>query len=90
VFFTYGQIFSLFPATCADTYGKKFASANAGLLYTAKGTASLIVPVSSVIALNFGGWSSVFVISAVMNIVAAALALFVLKPMRARVYSAAR
>jgi len=90
VFFTYGQIFSLFPATCADTYGKKFASANAGLLYTAKGTASLIVPVSSVIALEFGGWSSVFVISAVMNIVAAALALFVLKPMRARVPSAAR
>ena len=90
VFFTYGQIFSLFPATCADTYGKKFASANAGLLYTAKGTASLIVPVSSVIALNFGGWSSVFVISAVMNIVAAALALFVLKPMRARLNTATR
>ena len=88
VFFTYGQIFSLFPATCADSYGKKFASANAGLLYTAKGTASLIVPISSVIALNFGGWSSVFVISAVMNIVAAALALFVLKPMRARLHSA--
>ena len=90
VFFTYGQIFSLFPATCADTYGKKFASANAGLLYTAKGTASLIVPVSSVIALEFGGWSSVFVISAVMNIVAAALALFVLKPMRARLQTATR
>jgi hypothetical protein len=90
VFFTYGQIFSLFPATCADTYGKKFASANAGLLYTAKGTASLIVPVSSVIALNFGGWSTVFVISAVMNIVAAALALFALKPMRARLHSATR
>ena len=90
VFFTYGQIFSLFPATCADTYGKKFASANAGLLYTAKGTASLIVPVSSVIALNFGGWSSVFVVSAVMNIVAAGLALFVLKPMRGRLHTATR
>jgi len=90
VFFTYGQIFSLFPATCADTYGKKFASANAGLLYTAKGTASLIVPVSSLIALNFGGWSSVFVVSAVMNIVAAGLALFVLKPMRGRLHTATR
>jgi len=90
VFFTYGQIFSLFPATCADTYGKKFASANAGLLYTAKGTASLIVPVSSVIALNFGGWSSVFVVSAIMNIVAAGLALFVLKPMRGRLHTATR
>jgi MFS transporter, OFA family, oxalate/formate antiporter len=90
VFFTYGQIFSLFPATCADSYGKKFASANAGLLYTAKGTASLLVPVSSVIAVNYGGWSGVFVISAVMNIVAAALAFFLLKPMRARLRAAAQ
>ena len=39
VFFTWGEIFSLFPATCTDTYGAKFATANAGLLYTAKGTA---------------------------------------------------
>lgn len=90
VFFTYGQIFSLFPATCADSYGKKFASANAGLLYTAKGTASLIVPLSSVIAANFGGWSGVFVISAAMNIVAAIMALVLLKPMRARLMSVAR
>jgi OFA family oxalate/formate antiporter-like MFS transporter len=90
VFFTYGQIFSLFPATCADSYGKKFASANAGLLYTAKGTAALIVPLSSVIAANVGGWSGVFAISAAMNIVAAILAFMVLKPMRARLLATVR
>src|ERR1700694_4567662 len=38
VFFGWGEIYSLFPSTCADTFGSKFAAANAGLLYTAKGT----------------------------------------------------
>jgi OFA family oxalate/formate antiporter-like MFS transporter len=90
VFFAYGEIFSLFPATCADSYGKKFASANSGLLYTAKGTASLIVPLSSVIAANLGGWNGVFITIAVMNLVAAILALAVLKPMRSRLHSGTR
>src|SRR5712691_11692897 len=39
VFFAYGEIYSLFPAACGDSYGRKFAAANAGLLYTAKGVA---------------------------------------------------
>ena len=47
VFFAWGEIYSLFPSTNADTFGTKFAAANAGLLYTAKGTASLLVPLSS-------------------------------------------
>jgi OFA family oxalate/formate antiporter-like MFS transporter len=90
VFFAYGEIFSLFPATCADSYGKKFASANSGLLYTAKGAAALIVPISSVIAANFGGWTGVFGTLAAMNAVAAILALAVLKPMRARLSATAQ
>ena len=32
VFFTWGEIFSLFPATCTDTYGSQYATTNAGLL----------------------------------------------------------
>src|SRR5437763_16724768 len=44
VFFAWGEIYSLFPSTCTDTFGVKFATTNAGLLYTAKGTASLLVP----------------------------------------------
>jgi MFS transporter, OFA family, oxalate/formate antiporter len=90
VFFAYGEIFSLFPATCADSYGKKFASANAGLLYTAKGTASLIVPISSLIAASFGGWNGLFVALAAMNIVAAILALVLLKPLRSRLKASAQ
>ena len=90
VFFAYGEIFSLFPATCADSYGKKFASANSGLLYTAKGTASLIVPISSVIAANLGGWTGVFGTLAVMNLIAAVLAIVILKPMRTRLSATGR
>jgi len=81
VFFAWGEIYSLFPATCGDTYGSKFAAANAGLLYTAKGTAALLVPLTSVLAVK-GGWSAVFIAASVLNLLAAAMALGVLKPMR--------
>jgi OFA family oxalate/formate antiporter-like MFS transporter len=89
MFFTYGEIYSLFPAAAADSYGKKFASANAGLLYTAKGMAALVVPFTSVVAASVGGWNGVFSVIAGMNIVAALLALVVLKPLRARLASGA-
>jgi MFS transporter, OFA family, oxalate/formate antiporter len=83
VFFAWGEIYSLFPATCGDTFGSKNAAANAGLLYTAKGTASLLVPLSSVLAAS-GGWHSVFTVASILNIVAALAAIMVLKPMRQR------
>jgi MFS transporter, OFA family, oxalate/formate antiporter len=84
VFFAWGEIYSLFPATCADTYGRKFAAANAGLLYTAKGTAALLVPFANKIAGSASGWHTVFVAASVMNIVAAIIAVVVLKPIRRR------
>lgn len=87
VFFAWGEIYSLFPATCADTFGVKFASANAGLLYTAKGTAALVVPFTSVMATT-GGWQTVFLAASAMNFLAAGMALLVLKPMRARMRAA--
>ena len=49
IFFTWGEIFSLFPAIATDTYGAKYATANAGLLYTAKGAAVWVVPLASVV-----------------------------------------
>jgi OFA family oxalate/formate antiporter-like MFS transporter len=82
VFFAWGEIYSLFPSTCADTFGSKYAASNAGLLYTAKGTASLLVPLSSVLAAATGSWHAVFIVASVMNGVAALLAWFVLRPMR--------
>ena len=82
VFFAWGEIYSLFPSTCADTFGSKYAASNAGLLYTAKGTASLLVPLSSVLATATGSWHAVFIVASVMNAIAAILAWFVLRPMR--------
>ena len=82
VFFAWGEIYSLFPSTSADTYGTEYATANAGLLYTAKGTASLLVPLSSLLVAATGTWHAVFVVAALMNAVAALMAWFVLKPMR--------
>ena len=82
VFFAWGEIYSLFPSTCADTFGSKYAAANAGLLYTAKGTASLLVPLSSVLAAATGSWHAVFLVASVLNAIAALMAWFVLRPMR--------
>ena len=82
VFFAWGEIYSLFPATCTDTFGSKFASTNAGLLYTAKGTAALLVPYASSIEHATGSWDVVFLLAAGANIIAALLAITVLKPWR--------
>ena len=83
VFFAWGEIYSLFPATVTDTFGATYATTNTGLMYTAKGTASLLVPLGNVLTAATGTWLAVFIIGASMNILAAVLALFVLKPMRA-------
>jgi MFS transporter, OFA family, oxalate/formate antiporter len=82
-FGVYGEIFSLFPATQGDTFGAKYAASNAGMLYTAKGSGALLVPVAASIA-KTAGWDSVFMIAMGFNLLAALLALVVLKPLRAR------
>src|SRR5260370_18248887 len=73
VFFAWGEIFALFPATCTDIYGRKFATTNYGMLYTAKGTASLLVPLANVLTSATGSWHAVFYVAAILNIVAAVL-----------------
>jgi len=87
VFFAWGEIYSLFPTTCTDCFGVKYATTNAGLLYTAKGTAALLVPLANVLVTATGGWKSAFVIASVLNLIAALMALFVLKPMRHKLIS---
>jgi OFA family oxalate/formate antiporter-like MFS transporter len=88
VYFTWGEIYSLFPATCTDTYGSKFATTNAGLLYTAKGTSAWLVPLANVLKSTTGTWHAVFVVATLMNIAVAALALFVLRPIRRQMLDA--
>jgi MFS transporter, OFA family, oxalate/formate antiporter len=80
-FGVFGEIYSLFPATCGDTFGARFATTNNGMLYTAKGTASLLVPLASIVASHYG-WQAVFVIGVALNATAALMALLVIKPIR--------
>ena len=81
VFFAWGEIYSLFPSICTDTFGAKNAAANAGMLYTAKGTASLLVPIGAVIVTHWG-WDPVFYIASALNIFAGLAAWFWLRPAR--------
>jgi OFA family oxalate/formate antiporter-like MFS transporter len=82
-FLCWGEIFSIFPALVADTFGLKNAAGNAGTMYTAKGTAALLVPLASLLSAN-GNWDRVFMVSAVVTITAGIAAKFVLAPMRKR------
>ncbi|HTC84568.1 MAG TPA: oxalate/formate MFS antiporter [Rhizomicrobium sp.] len=81
IYFTWGEIYSLFPATCTDSYGSQYAATNAGMLYTAKGTAALLVPLANVVSAG-GNWNVVLMIGAAANVVAALMAVLVLRPMR--------
>jgi OFA family oxalate/formate antiporter-like MFS transporter len=85
----FGEIYSLFPATQGDTFGARYAAANAGMLYTAKGAGALLVPFAAALATT-RGWSTVFTIAMCCNLLAACLGLFVLKPMRVRHFAASR
>ncbi len=80
-FACWGEIFSLFPSMCADTFGSKNAAGNAGTLYTAKGTSSLLVPLAAGLAKG-GNWNRTFILSACIAATCSILALFVLKPWR--------
>ena len=84
VFLCWGEIFSIFPALCADTFGAKNAAGNAGLLYTAKGTGSILVPIASALAVG-GNWNTVFMLAAGIAIAAGLVAKLVLEPMRRKV-----
>src|SRR5579872_2207383 len=84
VFFAWGEIYSIFPSTTRDHFGQKYATTNYGMLYTAKGTASLVVPLASVLTAATGSWTAALTVAAVFNILAAIMALAVLLPARVR------
>jgi MFS transporter, OFA family, oxalate/formate antiporter len=84
IFLTWGEIFSLFPSTCTDTFGPKFATVNLSLLYTAKGTSAFLTPLANVIKDATGSWHTVFLVTMLMNFAVVGLALFVLRPLRQR------
>jgi len=83
VFLFWGEVFSLFSATTGDIFGPKNASANYGMVYTAKGLASVFAGFGAAsLAAYFGGSFAVpFYVSAVLCGIAATFSLFVLKPL---------
>jgi OFA family oxalate/formate antiporter-like MFS transporter len=87
IFLTWGEIFSLFPSTCTDTFGPRFATVNLSLLYTAKGTSAIFAPIANLIKDATGDWHMVFLLATLMNFAVVGLALFVLRPMRQRAMS---
>lgn len=85
VFFAWGEIFSLFPATVGDLFGTKYATTNYGVLYTAKGVASIFAgPLAAMLFTAMNSWTLIFIIAMAVNFITAALAFFVLKPLTAR------
>jgi OFA family oxalate/formate antiporter-like MFS transporter len=84
VFFGWGEIYSLFPALCGDMFGRKFATTNYGLLYTAKGTAALLLPSVRSLRVSSGTWTPVLWLFVGVAWTVALLALVVLKPLRRR------
>ncbi|CAI1537843.1 Oxalate:formate exchange protein [Serratia proteamaculans] len=91
VFFGWGEIFSLFPATLTDTFGSQNATANYGWLYMSQGIGSIFGgPMAALIYQHTGGWNIVFTCAITLDFATAILALWVLKPWRARFMQAAR
>jgi len=85
VFFGWGEIFSLFPSTLTDTFGSKYATTNYGLLYMAQGIGSILGgPLAALLKDAAGSWVPVFGLVIAMDILTALLAIFALRPMRAR------
>lgn len=91
IFACWGEIFSIFPAISADTFGPKYATANNGMTYTAKGTASLIVPWASYVVsggashakvMAADSWGTVFYVCAGVTFAAALISKFVLQKYR--------
>jgi MFS transporter, OFA family, oxalate/formate antiporter len=83
VFFGWGEIFSLFPATLTDTFGTKYAITNYGFLYMAQGVGSILgAPIAAMIYEASGSWMPVFGLVIGMDILTGLLALFALKPLR--------
>jgi MFS family permease len=91
VFFGWGEIFSLFPSTLTDTFGTRFATANYGWLYISFGVGSIFGgPLAALLHQHTGSWVPVFACAITLDIVTAVLALFVLKPARAKFVRAAQ
>jgi OFA family oxalate/formate antiporter-like MFS transporter len=71
-YFTYGQVFALFPATLGDYFGGRNATSNNSVLYTSKGVASILAGyVAALLFDRFNSWNAVFYGSAILALISA-------------------
>ena len=77
VFFTWGELYSLFPSTLGDYFGSKHATSTYSFLYTAKGVAASLGAYLGTRLVERAGWSweSVFYGCAVLALTSAMVAL---------------
>ena len=76
VYFTWGEIYSLFQSTVGDYFVTRHATSNYSVLYTAKGVASIIGGwFGAFLYEQSGSWTMGFYSSAIMALVAAGLAI---------------
>jgi len=85
-FFAWGNIYSLFPSITGDLFGRKWATTNYGIVYTAKGVATAFAgPGAAWLFARTGSWTKVFWAMIVCDLIAAFMALLWLKPLAARI-----
>lgn len=80
VFLAWGEVYSLFSALAGDAFGTRHIGKIYGVLYTAKGIGALFVPVGNLMMEATGTWSTVLYTVATMDLLAALLAISVLRP----------
>ena len=82
-FFTWGEVFSLFPSLVADYFGTRCATANYGVMYSAKGVSSIVAGgIAAMLFEKFGTWTACFYGSAALALIASVIA-FTLRASRA-------
>jgi OFA family oxalate/formate antiporter-like MFS transporter len=75
VIFTWGEIYSLFPAGIADFYGIRNSGSNYAFLYSSKGVASIAAGgIAAMLFERMGSWTVVFYGSAALALITAIMA----------------
>ncbi|HAA84777.1 MAG TPA: oxalate:formate antiporter [Kosmotogaceae bacterium] len=79
--FTFGGMLSLFPAITADYYGMKNLGVNYGLMITAWGVGGILGPLFGGMTRDItGGYSSAYLISAILSTLGAVISLIIRHP----------
>ena len=75
-FFTWGEVFSVFPSITGDYFGGRNAASNYSFLYSAKGVSSIIGGgLTALLFEKFGSWSGAFYGSAALALLSGLMAL---------------